>query len=148
MECRGALRHVLVIEDDQSHVALYRDILAEDGYRITAVSTPELEPREVTIVASDLILLDLRFDHSNGGFSLLRQLKTTPWTRKIPVLVCSADHHQLSALHDHLVAWDCGIFTKPFDIDELLAAIHARLTSTLPTVPPANQGLLLEEDRT
>jgi two-component system OmpR family response regulator len=141
VERRGTPQHVLVIDDDQSHVALYRDVLAEDGYRVTAVTSPDLEPREITSVAPDLILLDLRFQNTNGGIALLRQLKTTPRTQTIPVLVCSADHHQLAALQDQLVAWDCGILAKPFHLDELLAAIHACLASTVPAVPPANRGV-------
>jgi len=141
-------QHVLVIDDDQSHVALYRDVLAEDGYRVTAATSPVLEPQEITSVAPDLILLDLRFQNTNGGLALLQQLKASPLTRTIPVLVCSADHHQVAALQDQLVAWDCGILTKPFNIDELLAAIDACLAPTMPAVPPANRGVSLEEART
>jgi len=144
----GTPQHVLVIDDDQSHVALYRDILAEDGFRVTAVTSPELELSEITIVAPDLILLDLRFQTTNGGILLLWQLKATPLTRTIPVLVCSADHHQITALHDQLVAWDCGILTKPFKIDELLAAINACLASMIPSAPSLHRGESLEEART
>lgn len=145
---RGTHPHVLVIDDDQSHVALYRDILTEDGYRVTAVMAPVLKPWEITNVAPDLILLDLRFQHANGGIALLRQLKATLRTRTIPVLVCSVDHHQLAALHDQLVAWDCGILRKPFRLDELLAAIHACLATTMLAVPPARRGVSREEART
>jgi DNA-binding response OmpR family regulator len=117
--------HVLVIDNDVGTLGLFRDVLEEEGYRLTLLTTPDLEPAAVATLAPSLILLDLRFRHEADGVGLLERLKSDPVTRPIPVLVCSTDHHLLDDLYDRLVAWDCGVLPKPFGLEELLAAIHA-----------------------
>ena len=43
--------HVLVIDNDVSTLDLYRDVLEEEGYRATLVTTPDLEPEAVVTLA-------------------------------------------------------------------------------------------------
>ena len=127
---------MLVIDDDRSTLELYREILEEEGYAVTAAVSPDLEPAAVTNLAPDLILLDLLFAHERRGVTFLEALKAHPATLPVPVLVCSADTRLLDELHDRLVAWDCGVLAKPFGLDELLAAIQDCLTpSTRATIP-------------
>jgi CheY-like chemotaxis protein len=122
-------QHVLVIDDDASNVALYRAILEEEGYRVSAACSPVLEPQEITSAAPDLILLDLRLGTVTGGAELLVRLKADARTRGVPVLICSADHQQLTAMQDQRVDWDCGMLAKPFDLTDLLATIQACLAA-------------------
>ncbi len=123
---RGS-RHVLVIDDDANTRELYRDVLEEDGYRATLLTTPDLEPEAVITLAPELIVLDLRFRHEADGVHFLERLKGDPTTRPIPVLVCSGDHHRLDDLYERLAAWDCGVLPKPFGLEKFLAAIRACL---------------------
>jgi CheY-like chemotaxis protein len=118
-------QHVLVIEDDASTRELYAALLAEEGYIATLSPTPELEPPAIATMAPDVILLDLRFQHDLDGLVFLEQIKADPQSRSIPVLVCSADHHRLEQYRDQLVAWDCGVLGKPFDLEDLLVGIRA-----------------------
>jgi CheY-like chemotaxis protein len=123
----GTRRHVLVIEDDQGNVDLFRDVLEEEQYRVSVTASPDLEISDVLALAPDLLLLDLRFQDGMAGIALLQRLKADSRSRSIPVLVCSADHRQLNDLRDQLVAWDCGILAKPFDLADLLAMVQACL---------------------
>src|SRR4051794_11428223 len=102
----GKAKHVLVVDDDAAMVVLYRDVLEDEGYRVTLMDSPELGPTVLASLAPDLLLLDLRFSGDQSGMDLLRRLKADAATRTIPVLVCSADHYLLKALQNQLVAWD------------------------------------------
>ena len=126
----GVSRHVLVIEDDQSNLELFREVLEDEGYRVSTTSSPDLEAQAILAFAPDVILLDLRFRDGSDGMAWLRMLKAREETRHIPVLICSAAHFQLDAIHDQLATWDCGIVPKPFELDELLTAIHGFLAKT------------------
>jgi DNA-binding response OmpR family regulator len=121
----GKIPHMLVIEDDVSTLELYHEVLQDEGYRVTLATSPDLEPTAVASWDPDLILLDLRFRYHACGLDWLERIKGYPVTRLIQVLVCSADHRLLGRLHDQLLAWDCGVLSKPFGLEEFLAAIHA-----------------------
>jgi CheY-like chemotaxis protein len=123
----GKIPHVLVIEDDPSTLELYREVLRDEGCRVTAATSPDLDPAAVARRDPDLVLLDLRFQRVDRGVDWLERLKAYPETQPIPVLVCSADHRLLRRLHYQLLAWECGVLPKPFGVEEFLAAIHAGL---------------------
>ena len=133
----GKARHVLVVDDDQETLALFRDALEDEGYRVTTVADPRLEPAAVAALEPDLLILDLRFGPERGGVDLLERLKGDPATRPVPVLVCSADHRLLDELRDRLLAWDCAVLPKPFGLDELLPAVAACLA---PQPHPVSRG--------
>jgi CheY-like chemotaxis protein len=136
---------VLVVDDDRDTLALYRDLLGEEGYRATLLASPDLEPAEVAALAPDLLLLDLRFGHGPGGVCLLERLKGDSATLGIPVLVCSADHRLLLAkVYDQLAAWDCAVLAKPFGLDDLLTAIAECLDPRSRAVLPGARATLRE----
>src|SRR5689334_3459263 len=88
----GTATRVLVIDDDPPTVALYRDVLEDDGYRVVTAASPELTAAAVAALAPALVLLDLRFaGHAAHGLDLIARLKADPATRTLPLLVCSAD---------------------------------------------------------
>jgi CheY-like chemotaxis protein len=129
MERESTIEHLLVIDDDQSNLELYREIFEEEGFRVSVSTSPLFPPQDISDLNPDLILLDLRFGESTGGLDFLSRLKANLVTLSVPVLVCSADHQQLAAIHAQLVAWGCGILAKPFDLDELLAVVRSFLAS-------------------
>jgi CheY-like chemotaxis protein len=141
----GKSRHVLVVDDDAAMMVLYRDVLEDEGYRVTLMDSPDLGPTAVASLAPDLLLLDLRFEGDRTGMGLLQRLKTDAATQTIPVLVCSADHHLLEALQNQLGAWDCEMLTKPFDLDDLLTAIQTCLTHQTAIAPLARNGHIAEQ---
>ncbi len=123
-------QHILVIDDALDLVAIYRELLEDEGYRVSVELSPDLMPDSILALAPDLILVDLLFGHEPRGYELIESLKGHPATRDIPVLVCSADAHLLHDLSGQLLAWDCGVLLKPFSLDALLEAIAACLRSS------------------
>ncbi len=130
--------HILVLDDDTDLCGIYRQILEEEGCQVTSGVSPDVAPVSVvTALAPDLLLLDLRFGHTASGVDLLTQLKADPATSPIPVLICSADTRLLEDLHERLVAWDCGILPKPFDLEALLTAVRNGITARQPVTTGA-----------
>ena len=115
---------VLCIEDDPDVFALIQIILGMgSAVRVLGCSRGVEALDFVEAHPPDLILLDLRLPDLPGE-EVLRQLKAQECTRKIPVIVLSADlGTQLSAHLLELGATQC--LKKPFGIAEFLEAIEA-----------------------
>jgi DNA-binding response OmpR family regulator len=119
--------HVLIVNDAAAILDLYRDLLEDDGYRVTAWTYPESDPLGVRAVGPDVVVLDLLFGREAAGLGFLQRLKADPTTASIPVLLSSADPALLERAREELAAWDCGAVRKPFEVEEFLAAIRACL---------------------
>jgi DNA-binding response OmpR family regulator len=112
-------RKILLIEDDREilrgmHVRLrsagYEVLTASDG-RQGLASSRESHP--------DAIVLDIRMPEMDG-LTALRQLRETPDTSRIPVVMLSA------SLVDQRKALDMGakyFLGKPYDAQKLIAAV-------------------------
>ena len=117
-----ARRHVLVMDDDPSILALLRSLLEEEGDRVSASPTL-LGLDAVKRLAPDLILLDLVFGGQEQGLGLLQRLRSDGATARIPVIVCSASPRTIRHLSDGHLGEGVGLIVKPFDLDELLAEV-------------------------
>lgn len=117
--------HILVVDDDQATLGLYRDLLLDAGYEVTLLTYPPNDPAEVGHLGSELVVLDLIFNGEERGRTFLRSLRQHPATSAIPVLVCTAAAHLIERHAAEFDAWSCGVLLKPFDIDRLLAALDA-----------------------
>ncbi|MGH2557918.1 MAG: hypothetical protein ACRDJH_02555 [Thermomicrobiales bacterium] len=71
----------------------------------------------------DLLLLDSLVGGEPLGWQLLQMLKMDRAATAIPIIVCTAAVRTVRELHAHLVTMDVEVVLKPFDIDQLLAAI-------------------------
>jgi two-component system cell cycle response regulator DivK len=69
--------------------------------------------------APDLVLLDVG-SPGEDGFALCRRLRATPRLRRVPVVAVGA----LGARERARAAGCDGYLAKPFDLDELLAAVR------------------------
>jgi signal transduction histidine kinase/CheY-like chemotaxis protein len=115
--------NILYIEDNLSNVALIEELLSKEP-AITLVTATEghrgLDLARETL--PDLILLDL---HLPGlpGWEVLEELKASPETLNIPVIVLSADatRQQIDRLME---AGAYCYLTKPLSVPELLSAVQ------------------------
>ena len=115
---------ILIVEDEPAIAQVRVDLLGDEGYE-TAVS---VDGAALEVAQSDppgLVLLDVMMPGMDGS-TVCRHLKADPRTAQVPVLF-------LTALPAAVVAarlGDCaheGLLGKPFDFDELLAAIRQHL---------------------
>jgi DNA-binding response OmpR family regulator len=79
---------VLMIEDDSAVAEMYRLRLSADGYGVTIARTGEEGLKQAIAEVPDLIYLDLRLPGMDG-FEVLQQLRSTPNTAEIPVVILS-----------------------------------------------------------
>ena len=115
---------ILIVDDQESNVALLEQLLSEAGYVHVASTT---NPREVFALHRknhfDLILLDLQMPGMDG-FQVMEGLKTNDADGYLPVLVITAQPgHKLRALQ----AGARDFISKPFDLVEARTRIHNML---------------------
>ena len=123
----GKQKHVLVINDTPEILELFRELLGDEGYR---VSTDSFEApydhklREVRELRPDLLILDFIIGGEAFGWQFLQMLKMDRETRDVPVIVCTAAVEQIRQLQNHLDQMGVAVVLKPFDIEVLLAEIE------------------------
>jgi two-component system, OmpR family, response regulator len=119
---------ILAIEDDAAIRGVYAELLTEEGFRVvTWGAVSDDGPAEVASLAPDLVVLDLVIAQQPAGWDLLVALHNDPETGSIPVLVVTASGVLVRDRAADLEAWGCGVLMKPFDVDELVAAVRACL---------------------
>lgn len=120
-------KRILVVEDDAPLARVLTDNLAFEGFEVECASDgPEAIDRSRNF-SPDLILLDLMLPSYDGFelFGLLRQSGQTP------IIVVSARGQKADKLRGLELGADDYV-TKPFDLEELLARVHAVLRRTSP----------------
>ena len=119
-------RHILVIDDTPAILDLFRDLLEEQGYRVSldnfSVDASE-KLAQVRALKPDLIVLDYMVGWEGLGWQLLQLLKMDQSTTAIPDIICTAAVQQVEELQGHLLDMGVAVVLKPFDIDRLLAEI-------------------------
>ncbi len=84
-----AKKPVLVVDDDQSLRQMYRARLEASGYGVIEATNGEEAMARAVEDKPSCILLDVMMPRVNG-FDVLDILKTTPETKKIPVIILTA----------------------------------------------------------
>ncbi|HEY0089155.1 MAG TPA: response regulator [Candidatus Lokiarchaeia archaeon] len=77
---------ILFIEDESSLQKTFSDFLRSEGYEIISALDGEAGLRLAKTKNLDLILLDLILPKVHG-FEVLKELKTDPKTKEIPIIV-------------------------------------------------------------
>ena len=124
---QGRGETILVIDDNPDAAQMLKDTLEQAGYHIVIAASGAEGIQRARNQRPDLITLDVMMPHLDG-WQVLRQLKQTPVTREIPVVVVSMIENQPLAIS--LGASDS--FTKPVDRDHLLDTIGAELGKRTP----------------
>lgn len=118
---------ILVINDTQEILDLFREILEEEGWDVVLSSFGVQEVADVQRVDPDLVILDFLIGGEAQGWQLLQKLRMTRATEKLPIIVCTAAIQLVKELEGHLTSKNVGLILKPFDIDELVEAVHKGL---------------------
>jgi CheY-like chemotaxis protein/HPt (histidine-containing phosphotransfer) domain-containing protein len=117
--------HVLLVEDDPKMPEVLEALLRDDNICLHSADSVAQAVAMIKNQDLDLVLLDIGLPEVNG-FELLRQLKESPKTEFIPVIVLTASN----GTQDKLRGFELGAvdyLTKPFEPAELRARIHAAL---------------------
>jgi PAS domain S-box-containing protein len=115
---------ILIVDDQESNVSLFEQLLSEAGYTCVASTMNPVEVCELHRKNRyDLILLDLQMPDMDG-FQVMAALKTEVTDDYLPILVITAQPgHKLRALQ----AGAKDFISKPFDLVEVKTRIHNML---------------------
>lgn len=115
---------VMVVNDTQEILELFRDILEEEGFEVSLYSFAFHDLKEIEEATPDLVILDFLIGGEAQGWQLLQKMKMHRGTQNIPVIVCTAAVQMVRELEGHLTAKGVGLVLKPFDIDDLVAQVR------------------------
>jgi CheY-like chemotaxis protein len=127
MDCRqAAMRHLLLVDDDRALLAELKEVLEEEGFRVTTAGNGARALAMLTAGGvPDAILLDLLMPVMDG-WELMCRLEERDDLRGVPVLVMSA------AVHMARPRVGVRYIPKPLCMETLLAEIGAVIAGNPP----------------
>ncbi len=121
---------ILVVEDEIAISELISVNLRLAGHTVLTALSAERARAQIAEVLPDLILLDWMLP-GMPGIDLLRQLRSDPRSREIPVIMLTARSTEADKIHGLDVGAD-DYLTKPFSPKELNARIKAVMRRRAP----------------
>jgi FixJ family two-component response regulator len=116
---------VFVVDDDPPVRTAISRLLASVGHHVQTFASAEDFRREVDPLRPGCLILDVRMPGSSG-LELQRQLAAAGY--ELPIVFISA-HADVSLTVRAMRAGALHVFTKPFDDQALLDAVHEGLTN-------------------
>jgi two-component system cell cycle response regulator DivK len=113
---------ILVVEDNDNNMKLFRDVLRATGYRTLEASTGGQALVLAATHGPALVLMDIRLPDMSG-FEALSRLRMDARTASIPVLAVTAQAMTGDRERLEEAGFD-GYLSKPVDIDELLTTVE------------------------
>ena len=124
--------HILAGDDSPEILTLLRDVLESEGFRVSA-STEALTVDAIRAVQPDLVILNhMLEDGAGSGWELLRDLRQDATLRGLPVVICTGAIQRVREGQAEIDELGARVVFKPFDIEQLLTAVHSAMTT-----PPA-----------
>jgi DNA-binding response OmpR family regulator len=129
------VKHLLIVEDDASLARILKDNFISDGFDVECVTHGHAAIAKATEFVPDLIILDVNLP-GTSGFELCSVLRGR---RRTPIVILTVRSDKWDKLRGLNLGADDYI-TKPFDLEELMARVHAVLRRTRPTVDSLTLG--------
>jgi DNA-binding response OmpR family regulator len=114
---------ILVVEDDQKLASFLGRVLSEEGYSVDRCATGADALVQAKAGVYELVLLDWMIPEVDG-LEVCRQLRRDGF--EMPILMLTARDQ----VRERVIALDAGaddFLVKPFELEELVARIHALL---------------------
>lgn len=113
---------ILVVEDNERNMKLFRDVLGAAGYAIIEATSGSQAVELATAHAPGLVVMDVRMPHVDG-VEALALLRADDRTASIPVLAVTAQAMQGDRERLLAAGFD-GYLSKPLDIRELVDVVR------------------------
>jgi two-component system, OmpR family, response regulator VanR len=118
---------IVVVENDSSINDLFCEILTDESYISIACLLGDEAYEVIAKTQPDLVLMDMRLDAVETGFSILKMMRSQPNTSNISAIICSADIKYLMGMENDLDELNCKILEKPFQIDTLISLVSTSI---------------------
>jgi two-component system cell cycle response regulator DivK len=116
-----ARKQILVVEDNEKNMKLFRDVLQATGYQTLEASTAGQALALASKYRPALVLMDIQLPDMDG-LEALGRLRTDVRTAAIPVLAVTAQAMRGDRERFTAAGFD-GYLSKPVDVDELLEIV-------------------------
>ncbi|MGL5939778.1 MAG: response regulator [Waterburya sp.] len=113
-------KSILVVEDNNDLLLLFRLVLESAGYKVTTVDNGQDALNFLETVQPRLVLMDIMMPKISG-LEVARQIKEKLNYQSLPILLVSGiDHLKDEQLNDSKAN---DIIYKPFDLDILISRV-------------------------
>jgi two-component system cell cycle response regulator DivK len=114
---------ILVVEDNDKNMKLFRDVLQASGYRPLEATTGQRAIELAVEHAPNLVLMDIQLPDIDGVAALSR-LRANERTASIPVVALTAQAMQGDRERFMEAGFD-GYLAKPVNVMELIQTVRA-----------------------
>jgi DNA-binding response OmpR family regulator len=128
-------RRILVVEDDSALARILRDNLTFEGFDVDWAEDGLSAVTKSRAFCPDLIVLDVMLP-DGSGFDLLGVLRQG---NRTPVIILTARDQKKDKLHGLHIGADDYV-TKPFDLEEFIARVHAVFRRVRPPIERLTLG--------
>ena len=127
---------MLVVDDDPDARRMYSEYLRSKGWTAFTASDGRSGLDKVSDLTPDLVVLDLAMPRVDG-WTVLKQLRESSWTARVPVVVISA----LQSARDEAFRAGCDAYlAKPCTPDvlwlQICALLNPELSATMSGLRP------------
>ncbi len=112
---------ILVVEDSPTYLRQIAELLQDNKYRVVTAVDGEEALEKANQEKPNVIVLDIILPKKNG-FQVCRQLKTSPDTEKIKIIMLTSKTQDSDRFWGLKQGAD-EYMTKPFNDEELLSSI-------------------------
>lgn len=138
---------IYIVEDDPGIREIERMALKNSNYMVLAFDRASTFIEKLEEVVPDLVLLDIMLPDEDG-YQIVRRLRSTSKTRKVPVIMITAKTDEM----DMIKGLDDGaddFMRKPFSVMELLSRVRALLRRSQTEDPRqiAVGDIMLDQER-
>jgi two-component system cell cycle response regulator DivK len=117
----AAAAQILVVEDNEKNMKLFRDVLVATGYRTLEATTGGEAVALATEHSPDLVLMDIQLPDIDG-IEALSRLRADGRTASVPVLALTAQAME-GDRERFLAAGFDGYLSKPVNVTDFVAIV-------------------------
>lgn len=114
------MKRILIVDDDLAILDVLKIILEDKGYEIDVLEHGGKIVEKIESYKPHLILLDNWLPDITGS-EIIRKMKAEEKTRRIPVVIISANQDLRKITRD---SGADGSLAKPFNIEDLLSTVN------------------------
>ena len=118
-------KRALVVEDDANIAELLRLYLGKDGFEVMITGDGSRAESSFDLFTPDVVLLDIMLP-GKDGWTICRDIRKKS---SVPIIMLTAKGETSDKINGLEIGADDYV-TKPFDVKELLARIHAVMRRT------------------
>jgi DNA-binding response OmpR family regulator len=116
-------KHIFVVNGAPEFLDVVRELLQDEHYNVTTTNFVPESFATIQVAQPAMLIIDLVIGEK-AGWDLLRELHDAASTNQIPILLISTTPTLLDDARDQHAGFGGDRYLlKPFDLDDLLAAV-------------------------